>query len=87
MRSALSYCSPLTANCSLFMSTIQRDFDRIALVSPDGSLQNNQYHNLLLRQLSSDCQTALEIGCGKVNSHAGSPKRHNTSWPSIYHQR
>ena len=47
------------------MSTIQKDFDRIALVSPDGSLQNSHYHNILLRQLPSDCQAALEIGCGK----------------------
>jgi SAM-dependent methyltransferase len=47
------------------MSTIQKDFDRIALVSPDGSLQNSHYHNFLLRQLSSSCQAALEIGCGK----------------------
>ena len=46
------------------MSTIQTDFDRIALVSPDGSLQNNHYHNFLLRQLRSNCQAALEIGCG-----------------------
>lgn len=47
------------------MSTIQEDFDRIALVSPDGSLQNNHYHNFLLRRLPIDCRTALEIGCGK----------------------
>jgi SAM-dependent methyltransferase len=47
------------------MSTIQQDFDRIALVSPDGSTQNNHYHNFLLRQLPIDCQDALEVGCGK----------------------
>ena len=47
------------------MSTIERDFDRIALVSPDGSLHNDHYHNFLLRQLPSHCQSALEIGCGK----------------------
>ncbi|MDX6560076.1 MAG: hypothetical protein QOF72_3125 [Blastocatellia bacterium] len=47
------------------MSTIQIDFDRIALVSPEGSLQNDHYHNFLLRQLAVDCQDALEIGCGK----------------------
>jgi ubiquinone/menaquinone biosynthesis C-methylase UbiE len=47
------------------MSTIERDFDRIALVSPDGSLHNDHYHNFLLRQLSSHCHSALEIGCGK----------------------
>jgi len=47
------------------MSTIQKDFDRIALVSPDGSTQNNHYHNFLLRQLPIDWQNALEVGCGK----------------------
>jgi ubiquinone/menaquinone biosynthesis C-methylase UbiE len=47
------------------MSTIQTDFDRIALVSPDGSIQNSHYHNFLLRRLGSRCQAALEIGCGK----------------------
>lgn len=47
------------------MSTIQTDFDRIALVSPDGSLQNSHYHNFLLRRLSSRLPAALEIGCGK----------------------
>src|SRR6267378_4419292 len=47
------------------MSTIQKDFDRIALVSPDGSLQNNHYHNFLLRRLPSNCDDVLEIGSGK----------------------
>lgn len=47
------------------MSTIQSDFDRIALVSPDGSLHNDHYHNFLLRQLGSRCHSALEVGCGK----------------------
>ena len=46
------------------MSTLQTDFDRIALVSEDGSLQNNLYHDFLLRQLGSKYQSALEIGCG-----------------------
>jgi SAM-dependent methyltransferase len=50
------------------MSTIQTDFDRIALASiasPDGSLQNCHYHNFLLRHLPVSCEHALEIGCGK----------------------
>jgi SAM-dependent methyltransferase len=47
------------------MSTIQTDFDRIALVSPDGSLHNHHYSDFLLRQLHPNCQAALEIGCGK----------------------
>jgi len=49
------------------MSTIQEDFDRIALVSAvsaDGGLQNDHYHNFLLRHLPSNCQNVLEIGCG-----------------------
>jgi 2-polyprenyl-3-methyl-5-hydroxy-6-metoxy-1,4-benzoquinol methylase len=38
---------------------------RIALVSPDGSLHNHHYSQFLLRHLQSNCQAALEIGCGK----------------------
>jgi len=46
------------------MSTIQKDFDRIALVSPDGAAHNDHYHNFLLRHLPSNCHQVLEIGCG-----------------------
>jgi ubiquinone/menaquinone biosynthesis C-methylase UbiE len=46
------------------MSDIQTDFDRIALVSTDGATHNEHYHNFLLRHLPSNCQDALEIGCG-----------------------
>jgi len=46
------------------MSTIQTDFDRIALVSTDGATQNEHYHNFLLRHLQIECRYALEIGCG-----------------------
>jgi SAM-dependent methyltransferase len=46
------------------MSTIQKDFDRIALVSDDGATHNDHYHNFLLRQLPANCQRVLEIGCG-----------------------
>jgi SAM-dependent methyltransferase len=46
------------------MSTIQQDFDRIALVSEDGAAHNDHYHNFLLRQLPSHCHRVLEIGCG-----------------------
>ena len=57
------YCSRLTA-----MSTIQQDFDRIALASTaaseDGAAHNDHYHNLLLRHLPSNCGDVLEIGCG-----------------------
>jgi SAM-dependent methyltransferase len=61
---ALLYCPPLTANCFSDMSTIQTDFDRIALVSPDGAAHNDHYHSLLLRHLPPTCNDVLEIGCG-----------------------
>jgi SAM-dependent methyltransferase len=47
------------------MSTIQQDFDRIALVSPEGAIHNEHYHNFLLRHLPTNCHNVLEIGCGK----------------------
>lgn len=46
------------------MSTIQEDFDRIALVSTDGARHNDHYQNFLLRQLPSHCDNSLDIGCG-----------------------
>jgi ubiquinone/menaquinone biosynthesis C-methylase UbiE len=52
------------------MSTIQKDFDRIALVSntsnvsENGATHNDHYHNFLLRHLPSNCHDVLEIGCG-----------------------
>lgn len=46
------------------MSTIQQDFDRIALVSEDGATHNDHYHNFLLRHLPSNCHNVLEVGCG-----------------------
>lgn len=46
------------------MSTIQQDFDRIALVSNDGAVQNDHYHNFLLRYVPAGCREVLEIGCG-----------------------
>lgn len=49
------------------MSTVQEDFDRIALAtltSEDGAAHNDHYHNFLLRHLPANCHNALEIGCG-----------------------
>ena len=46
------------------MSTIQQDFDRIALVSTDGATHNDHYHDFLLRQLPAHCANSLDIGCG-----------------------
>lgn len=43
---------------------IQHDFDRIALLEPAKWNHNNHYHNFLLKQLPSYCESVLEIGCG-----------------------
>jgi ubiquinone/menaquinone biosynthesis C-methylase UbiE len=47
------------------MSTVQEDFDRIALLSThEPWTHNRHYHNFLLRQLPAVCENVLEIGCG-----------------------
>jgi SAM-dependent methyltransferase len=46
------------------MSTIQADFDRLALLAGDEWNHNNHYHSFLLKHVPSDCREALEIGCG-----------------------
>lgn len=46
------------------MSSIEKDFDRLALLDHNGWTQNNHYHDFLVRHLSSSCKKALEIGCG-----------------------
>jgi ubiquinone/menaquinone biosynthesis C-methylase UbiE len=46
------------------MSTIQTDFDRIALLSGDDWDHNEHYHSFLLRHIPVHCQAALDIGCG-----------------------
>ena len=46
------------------MSTVQADFDRIALLSTDDSNSNNHYHNFLLRHIPLNCLESLDIGCG-----------------------
>jgi len=45
-------------------TTIQTDFDRLALLSSEGWDHNNHYHRFLLRQVPGHCRNALEIGCG-----------------------
>jgi len=57
------------------MSTIQQDFDRIALASEDGAAHNDHYHNFLLRHLPPHCQNALEIGCGTAGFARALAKR------------
>ena len=46
------------------MSAIQKDFDRIALLSAGGSDNNNVYASFLLRRIPPNCVESLEIGCG-----------------------
>jgi SAM-dependent methyltransferase len=46
------------------MSTVEKDFDRLALLDDEGWTQNNDYHNFLLRRVPRNCGHALEIGCG-----------------------
>jgi SAM-dependent methyltransferase len=46
------------------MSTVEADFDRLALLDEEGWTANNQYHNSLLKYVPRDCENALEIGCG-----------------------
>ena len=46
------------------MSTVEADFDRLALLDDEGWTANNQYHDSLLKHLPRNCENALEIGCG-----------------------
>jgi SAM-dependent methyltransferase len=46
------------------MSTIEKDFDRLARLDSQGWSANNHYHNFLLRYVPKKCDRALEVGCG-----------------------
>jgi len=46
------------------MSSIEADFDRLALLDDEGWTANNHYHDSLLRHVPQNCEDALEIGCG-----------------------
>src|SRR5437763_4997070 len=46
------------------MSTIEKDFDRLALLDDEGWTQNNDYHDFLLRHVPHGCVDVLEVGCG-----------------------
>lgn len=48
----------------LEMSSIEADFDRLALLDEEGWTANNHYHDLLLKHVPANCENALEIGCG-----------------------
>ncbi len=48
------------------MTTIQEDFDRIAVLAHYGERweHNSHYHRYLLQHIPANCKQALEIGCG-----------------------
>ena len=46
------------------MSSVEADFDRLALLDEQGWTANNHYHEFVLKQVPSGCENALEIGCG-----------------------
>ncbi len=46
------------------MSSIEADFDRLALLDDEGWTANNHYHKFLLQHVPQNCENALEIGCG-----------------------
>ena len=46
------------------MSSIEADFDRLALLDDEGWTANNHYHDWLLKHIPQNCENALEIGCG-----------------------
>ena len=45
-------------------SSIEADFDRLALLDDQGWTANNHYHGFLLKHVPHNCENALEIGCG-----------------------
>lgn len=46
------------------MQQVREDFDRIALLTADEAEAPKPYSDYLLRQIPSDCDRLLEIGCG-----------------------
>lgn len=46
------------------MSSVEADFDRLALLDDEGWTANNHYHDFLLKHVPENCENALEIGCG-----------------------
>ena len=46
------------------MSSVEADFDRLALLDDEGWTSNNHYHGSLLKHVPANCENALEIGCG-----------------------
>ena len=46
------------------MSSVEADFDRLALLDEEGWTTNNHYHDSLLKHVPPNCENALEIGSG-----------------------
>jgi ubiquinone/menaquinone biosynthesis C-methylase UbiE len=46
------------------LSTVQADFDRIALLSQDSWDHNQHYHSFLLKHIPAHCKAVLDVGCG-----------------------
>ena len=46
------------------MSSVEADFNRLALLDDEGWTANNHYHDFLLKHVPVNCRNALEIGCG-----------------------
>jgi len=46
------------------MSTVAKDFDRLATLDSEGWTANNHYHKFLLQHVPKNCSQALEVGCG-----------------------
>jgi 2-polyprenyl-3-methyl-5-hydroxy-6-metoxy-1,4-benzoquinol methylase len=46
------------------LSTIEKDFDRLAQLDEAGWTPINHYHNFLLRHVPTQCENVLEVGCG-----------------------
>jgi 2-polyprenyl-3-methyl-5-hydroxy-6-metoxy-1,4-benzoquinol methylase len=46
------------------LSTIEKDFDRLAQLDEEGWTPINHYHDFLLRRVPARCENVLEIGCG-----------------------
>ena len=46
------------------MSSVEADFDRLAVLDEEGWTANNHYHDSLLKHVPQNCENALEIGCG-----------------------
>ena len=46
------------------MSSVEADFDRLAVLDDEGWTANNHYHSFLLKHVPHNCENAIEIGCG-----------------------